>query len=245
MHIKGTEEALDIREKGAVKDGERQVSDRRLFMQLHVFGGCPDSMSISSAVADGGLDAVIYSDFNDPQGVGLLLLNESPDRLHQLGRALMNAEAFRSLSPRPELTMGGRTYAHGYEPDLEDALLHKPRRKVLNPDLSWSIWYPLRRKPEFGLLPSEDLRKILGEHARIGREYGEAGHAQDIRLASYGLDRADNDFVIGLLGSELHPLSHVVQEMRKTQQTARYIQSLGPFFVGRVAWQSPLEASKA
>ena len=43
-----------------------------------------------------------------------------------------------------------------------------------------------------------------------------------------------------LLGPELAYLSALVQEMRKTQQTARYIQSMGPFFVGRVAWQSPL-----
>jgi chlorite dismutase len=138
--------------------------------------------------------------------------------------------------------MVGRTYAHGYEPDLEEALLHKPRRKVLDPEWPWAIWYPLRRKPEFGLLQPEDLRKILGEHARIGRDYAEAGHAQDIRLACYGLDQADNDFVIGLLGRQLYPLSHVVQEMRKTQQTANYVQSLGPFFVGKAVWRSQTES---
>ena len=34
------------------------------------------------------------------------------------------------------------------------------------------------------------------------------------------------------------PLSAVVQTMRKTQQTSLYLESLGPFFVGRVVWQS-------
>jgi hypothetical protein len=29
-----------------------------------------------------------------------------------------------------------------------------------------------------------------------------------------------------------------VQEMRKTEQTAQYLDSLGPFFIGRTAWQS-------
>ena len=28
-------------------------------------------------------------------------------------------------------------------------------------------------------------------------------------------------------------------EMRKTEQTSQFLDSLGPFFVGRVAWQSP------
>ena len=36
------------------------------------------------------------------------------------------------------------------------------------------------------------------------------------------------------------PLSHIVQSMRKTQQTSLYLEHLGPFFVGRAVWQSPL-----
>jgi hypothetical protein len=29
----------------------------------------------------------------------------------------------------------------------------------------------------------------------------------------------------------------LIQRMRKTQQTSQYIQSMGPFFVGYVAWR--------
>ena len=61
---------------------------------------------------------------------------------------------------------------------------------------------------------------------------------EDFQLACYGLDRDDNDFIVGLIGPRLHPLSAVVQEMRKTEQTAQYLDSLGPFFVGKTAWQS-------
>ena len=50
----------------------------------------------------------------------------------------------------------------------------------------------------------------------------------------------DNDFLIGLCGKELQPLSHLVQAMRKTTQTSGYMASLGPFFVGHALWQSPL-----
>ena len=56
----------------------------------------------------------------------------------------------------------------------------------------------------------------------------------------HGLDVHDNDFVIGLVGRQLHPLSHLVQAMRKTTQTSQYLQTLGPFFVGHALWQSPL-----
>lgn len=234
------EQDLDLREKGKPINGQIQASNRRLFMQLHVFENCLRTDTLADALRVSGVDAALYVDLNDPSGVGVLTLSESPDAFAGKIRSLMNSRPFAELRRNPDLTMFGRTYAHGYEPDLEETLLRKPRRKVLNPDWPWAVWYPLRRKPEFGLLSGEDLRGILGEHARIGRAYAEAGFAQDVRLACYGLDRSDNDFVIGLLGPELHPLSHVVQEMRKTRQTAQYVQSLGPFFVGRAIWKTPL-----
>lgn len=238
MRSSPEEHNLDLREKGKPINGRIQASNRRLFMQLHVFENCPRADVLADALSESGIDAVLYAHLNDPSGVGILALSESPDTFAGEIRALLNAPPFAELQRVSELTMFGRTYAHGYEPDLEEALFRKPRSKVLNPDWPWAVWYPLRRKPEFGLLSGEDLRGILGEHARIGRAYAEAGFAQDVRLACYGLDRNDNDFIIGLLGPELHPLSHVVQEMRKTRQTAQYVQSLGPFFVGKAIWQT-------
>jgi chlorite dismutase len=135
--------------------------------------------------------------------------------------------------------MLGRSDSIGYEPDLEDTLLIKPREKLLNPKFAWAVWYPLQRSKRFQTLPEEHQRRILGEHGSLARRYGAAGRAADVRLACHGLDMHDNDFVIGLLGPELFPLSHVVQDMRKTEQTSQYLDSLGPFFVGKVAWQSP------
>ena len=46
--------------------------------------------------------------------------------------------------------------------------------------------------------------------------------------------------MIGLVGHDLRPLSHLVQAMRKTVQTSQYVQTLGPFFVGHALWQAPL-----
>jgi len=82
-------------------------------------------------------------------------------------------------------------------------------------------------------LTGEEQGKIMREHGTIGRSFGEADFAHDVRLACHGLDRNDNDFVIGLVGKQLYPLSAVVQAMRKTVQTSQYIERLGPFFIGR------------
>jgi len=135
--------------------------------------------------------------------------------------------------------MVGRTYAGGYETDLENWLLRRPRLTTRNPEWPWAIWYPLRRSGAFAQLPPQEQGAILREHAMIGRAYGEADLGHDVRLACYGLDVHDNDFVIGLIGKDLYPLSHIVQAMRKTRQTSEFIQSMGPFFVGYVLWQSP------
>ena len=149
------------------------------------------------------------------------------------------AEPFAALTRKPELAMLGRTYASGFEPDLEDWLIMRPRRTVLNPAWPWAVWYPLRRTGAFARLSAQEQGAILREHGAIGRAYGEADLAHDVRLACHGLDVNDNDFLIGLVGKELQPLSHIVQAMRKTAQTSQYMASLGPFFVGHVIWQSP------
>ena len=77
------------------------------------------------------------------------------------------------------------------------------------------------------------VRSVLRSRERDPREL----LAHDIRLDCHGLDKVDNDFVVGLIGKDLHPLSHIVQSMRRTQQTSLYLERLGPFFVGRAIWQ--------
>ena len=104
----------------------------------------------------------------------------------------------------------------------------------MNTDCPWHVWYPLRRTGEFATLDPAEQRSILKEHGTIGMAYGRQGLAHDVRLACHGLDTNDNEFVIGLVGRKLHPLSHLVQTMRTTRQTSRYIRSMGPFFVGHV-----------
>ncbi len=106
-------------------------------------------------------------------------------------------------------------------------------------------WYITRRASDLDVSPITSLmiewvvllilmRLFLSLLGGLGRL------VQDIRLACFGLDHHDNDFVIGLLGRELVPLSACVQAMRGTRQTSQYMQQMGPFFIGRTLWQSPL-----
>ena len=233
-------EPPDISEKGGMKDGQPQRSNVRLFMQFMAFGGCANAAPLADALARAKISGVLYEDVNDPRGIGLVTFNEDPDYFLDRVRPVLNGPGFSVLIQKQEYTMLGRTYAIGYEPDLADTLLQRPRRTVLNPEWKWALWYPLRRSGKFTQLPADEQRVILAEHGAIGMSFGAGDYAHDIRLACHGLDKSDNDFVVGLIGKDLYPLSKVVEAMRKTQQTALYLERLGPFFVGRVAWQSPL-----
>jgi len=233
-------DTLDIREKGGVRGGVQQTSDRRLFMQLLAWGNADDSQNLAGALEDSGMEGVLYEDVNDPRGVGLLTWSDCPDFFIETLRPFLRHSAFHGLAFKPDYTMMGRTYALGHEPNLEDWLLHRPRKVASDPGWKWHVWYPLRRKGEFNSLAPEEQMTILREHGKIGHSFGEAGFAHDIRLACFGIDQYDNDFVIGLIGKELYPLSAVVQAMRKTTQTSKHMQEMGPFFVGRAVWQKIL-----
>jgi chlorite dismutase len=236
--------SVDVAEYGGEIDGQRQTMNRRLFMQLTAYT-CPAELHpgevvslLGRALGDAGVGAVIYEDASNPHGIALLSFSESPADFVDKVRPIMGQSTFRKLVLTPELTMLGRTYSTGYESDLAFWLLDRPRNTVCNPDWPWAVWYPLRRSGAFAQLSGKEQGGILREHAAIGRAYGEQDLAHDVRLACHGLDRNDNEFVIGLVGKDLYPLSHVVQAMRKTRQTAEYIVQMGPFFVGRSVFRN-------
>jgi chlorite dismutase len=230
-------QTLDLSEKGKSRDGEVISLNRRLFMQLLAFGDCRNLGLLIEALEEKEMHGALYLDVNDPQGVALVTFSEEPDYFVTTVRDFLNAEPFISLTPKPEYTMLGRTYSIGYERNLEDVLIKRSARRVCNPEWPWAVWYPLRRKGSFEQLPRDQQMQLLGEHGKIGRAYGEAGYGHDIRLACHGIDKNDNEFVIGLVGSELFPLSAIVQAMRKTKQTSQHMEKMGPFFVGKAIWQ--------
>ena len=155
----------DVQEHGA----NQQVSDRRLFMQLHVFGGCLDAKAPLRALESSRVEAVLYQDANDPRGIAVLAMSEDPTFFVSSLRELLNAEPFAALAPKPALTMFGRTYASGFEADLDEWLLRRPRRTALNPAWPWAIWYPLRRTGGFSRLTPQEQGAIIREHSVLGQ----------------------------------------------------------------------------
>ncbi len=230
---------IDVWERTKPHSGSVQAMNRRLFMQLLVFDCDPATGSAAVAaqlrkqLQSAQAPFVLYEDVSHPLGLGLLTWSEDPSDFITRVRPCFTTELAPKLSLRPDFTMFGRTYATGYEPDLKTWLLDRPVETVTNSDWPWAVWYPLRRSGAFARLEPREQGSILREHAEIGKAYGAQDLAHDVRLMSHGLDARDNEFVIGLVGKELHPLSHVVQAMRATRQTAEFIVQMGPFFVGR------------
>jgi hypothetical protein len=151
---------IDTRERGAPKDGEPQLMDRRLFMQLLVFQ-VPTGASIAanqeallSALKEADIPAVIYADANDPRGVALLTFSEDPALFVDSVRPLFEAAPLSDWTLRPELTMIGRTYSSGYEQDLEFWLIRfgAPVRSSSSRDE--------RRAASFASTPQSDARTV-------------------------------------------------------------------------------------
>src|SRR5690242_15024294 len=68
--------SVDVRERGAERNGAPQTLDRRLFMQLLVYecDGRPQPLidALGAALVKHKMPSVIYEDVNDPNGIGLL-----------------------------------------------------------------------------------------------------------------------------------------------------------------------------
>jgi chlorite dismutase len=207
-------------------------------MQFHVYGECQDTAVVIATLNQFTMRGVLYEDANDPFGIGVVTVSDEPNDFVGEYRRLLQSDPFATLLPKPQYTMFGRTYSIGYEADLNETLVERPMRHLLHDDWPWAVWYPLRRKGQFKQLPAEEQIAILKEHGSIGMKFGAADAAHDIRLACHGLDEHDNDFVIGVMGAELAPLSMLIETMRATKQTSQYIERLGPFFVGKKVWQS-------
>ena len=232
---------IDVNEYGGKRDGVKQAMNRRLFMQLLVFrvpagDKTADAVGaeLTSLLREREVPGVVYADAMDPRSLGLLTWSEDPTLFVHKVRPLFTEPLLASVELRDDYAMIGRTYATGHEPELEWTLLKRPIENVTGEKTRWHVWYPLRRKGSFAKLEPIEQSHTLREHAALGIAYGQQELATDVRLACHGLDANDNEFVIGLVGKNLHPLSHLVQAMRKTRQTSEFIEKMGPFFVGYV-----------
>ena len=229
--------APDLLERGRAKDGTPLTSTRRLWVQFLAFGDCRDLKPVTKALAKSSVPTALYTDLNDPWGIGLVRASEDPGFFTGEGRDFLNSTPVADLTFKPEYTMTGRSYAVGYENDLDEVLVNRPRGRILDPALRWAVWYPVKRSKAFEALPEQTKHDVMMDHGDIGKRWGKAGLAQDVRLSCHGLDPNDNDFIIGVLAPELAACSLVVQSMRKSLQTMHHLEGLGPFFAGRTEGQ--------
>ena len=96
-----TLDPVDVAEHGLTEEGEATSLDRRLFMQLLAFGGASDTAALVSALEMAGVEGALYEDVNDPTGVALLALSESPDSFVSGLRAFCRLPPSRNSSPSP------------------------------------------------------------------------------------------------------------------------------------------------
>ena len=232
----------------------KQSTNRRLFMQLLVFrvptgtapvsGGpksAPDAIGaeLVSILKERKIAGVVYADTMDPRSLGLLTWSEDPAHFVRDVRPLFTESPLANVELRDDFAMLGRSYSTGHEPELEWTLLRRPIENVTNETTPWHVWYPLRRKGVVREARAASTRATsCASTRRSASRTASRSLAHDIRLACHGIDAGDNEFVIGLMGKDLHPLSHLVQAMRKTRQTSEFIEKMGPFFVGYVLGSS-------
>ena len=85
-HEPGSGTALDTRERGTNKEGQRIYLDRRLFMQLLVFDSNPGTQpaaltaDLEAALSQHKVPAVVYEDVSNPRGLAVLSFSEDPAR---------------------------------------------------------------------------------------------------------------------------------------------------------------------
>ena len=248
MHMP-TVPAPELREVGAAgADGERQYMEKRLYMQVRILDLDLSKTemkifqdSLKNLISTHNMPAVLYADASSSNSLGLLSWSEDPSFFTDVVNAVLSDASVAPLFvERAGWTMFGKTYSNGHEKDLSEYLFKKPIRNATKEDWDWAIWYPLRRKGPFYVQPPADQCKMLLHHAAIGKAFSELNAAHDIRLKSFGIDGKDNEYIVGILGDDLHSLSRVVEEMRKTRHTAEFLESLGPFFVGKKIWTNLL-----
>ena len=81
--------------------------------------------------------------------------------------------------------------------------------------LPYLVVYPFVKTHEWFVLEAEERRRLMGEHIRVGRKYGDVNQ---LLLYSFGLQ--DQDFVVVYESRDLGRFSELVHELRATEARA-------------------------
>jgi chlorite dismutase len=97
--------------------------------------------------------------------------------------------------------------------------------------LPWLVAYPMKKSPEWYLLPFEERRSIMAEHIRIAREA--VGNANIKSYTTYAFGIADYEFLVIYEVSDLAGWVEVVERLRAAQ-ARKWVVLEEPVLVGNL-----------
>ena len=195
----------DMRERGARRAGVPQALDRRLYMQLQALAGVADAGELVAALRRAGAAGVVYESATEPGLRRCCCSTASRARCSTPAGRWPPTRRWPGPSRGASWRCTGGPTAPGTSRTSRTGCCGRRARKLAAAENEWAVWYPLRRSADFYRLDAAGRGRVLAEHGKVGRTFVEAGYADDVRLECFGLDPADNEFVIGLLGGRAGP----------------------------------------
>jgi Uncharacterized conserved protein len=101
------------------------------------------------------------------------------------------------------------------------------------------VAYPMKKSPEWYLLPFEERRKIMAEHASQARSLSAGKKIRSYTAYSYGLD--DNEFLVIYELEDLEAWNIVVEKLREAQHR-RWVMREEPILTGKYISLDSLKA---
>ena len=165
---------------------------------------------------------LVFTVLGHKADLGIMALGPDVARLqafqHELAAAPLLLEwSYVSLTERSEYTDDEERARARLYPTL-------PRKRAI-------CFYPMSKRRDPGAnwysLPFEERKRLMGGHARVGREY--AGRVLQLITGSTGLD--DWEWGVTLLADDPTALKEIVYDMRFDEVSAQYAE-FGPFVMG-------------
>lgn len=101
--------------------------------------------------------------------------------------------------------------------------------KAAKEPLRYIVVYPMKKSPEWYLLPFQERAKIMAEHASMARNLSSGKRIRSYTTYSYGVD--DNEFLVIYEVEDLIEWSVVVEKLRESQHR-KWVVKEEPLLVG-------------
>ncbi len=103
--------------------------------------------------------------------------------------------------------------------------------KMAGEPLKYLISYPMKKDPEWYLLPFDERRSIMAEHIRIARTHKYSGNVRSYTTYAFGL--AGYEFLVVYEVKSLYEWIEIVEELRRAR-ARKWIVMEEPVLVGEI-----------